>query len=152
MGKKQFCFFQTAETGNRTPDSGVKGSGANHYPSSLDVLHILFINPLLTRLSQVLTLCGLEYHVSYVLTLCRLHYHVYLILTYSCLELHRCYLSTLYRLQFDVYYPLRSRGSISSRVSRVLPICGLDYHISSILTFSYLEFHMFYLLILSGLE
>ena len=32
MGKKQFCFFQTAETGNRTPDSGVKGSGVNHYP------------------------------------------------------------------------------------------------------------------------
>ena len=32
MGKKQFCFFQTAETGNRTPDSGVKGSGGNHYP------------------------------------------------------------------------------------------------------------------------
>ena len=32
MGKKQFCFFQTAESGNRTPDSGVKGSGANHYP------------------------------------------------------------------------------------------------------------------------
>ena len=28
----QFCFFQTAETGNRTPDSGVKGSGASHYP------------------------------------------------------------------------------------------------------------------------
>ena len=26
MGKKQVCFFQTAETGNRTPDSGVKGS------------------------------------------------------------------------------------------------------------------------------
>ena len=23
---------QTAETGNRTPNSGVKGSGANHYP------------------------------------------------------------------------------------------------------------------------
>ena len=32
MGKKHFCFFQTAKTGNRTPDSGVKGSGANHYP------------------------------------------------------------------------------------------------------------------------
>ena len=32
MGKKQFCFFQTANTGNRTPNSGVKGSGANHYP------------------------------------------------------------------------------------------------------------------------
>ena len=29
MGKK---YFQTAETGNRTPNSRVKGSGANHYP------------------------------------------------------------------------------------------------------------------------
>ena len=32
MGKKHFCFFQTAETGNRTLNSGVKCSGANHYP------------------------------------------------------------------------------------------------------------------------
>ena len=32
MGKKHFCFFQTAETGSRTPNSGVKGSDANHYP------------------------------------------------------------------------------------------------------------------------
>ena len=33
MGKKQFfCFFQTAETGNRTPNSGVQGSGTNQYP------------------------------------------------------------------------------------------------------------------------
>ena len=32
MGKKHFCFFQTAETGNRTPNSSVKGRGANHYP------------------------------------------------------------------------------------------------------------------------
>ena len=31
MEKKHFCFFQTAETGNRTTNSGVKGSGANHY-------------------------------------------------------------------------------------------------------------------------
>ena len=38
-GRNNFCFFQTAETGNRTPDSGVKGSGANHYPRApaLDV-------------------------------------------------------------------------------------------------------------------
>ena len=35
MGKKHFCFFQTAETGNRTPNSGVKGSGANHYHRAL---------------------------------------------------------------------------------------------------------------------
>ena len=32
MEKEHFCFFQTAETGNRTPNSGAKGSGANHYP------------------------------------------------------------------------------------------------------------------------
>ena len=30
-GRNIFCFFQTAETGNRTPNC-VKGSGANHYP------------------------------------------------------------------------------------------------------------------------
>ena len=47
MGKKQFCFFQTAETGNRTPDSGVKGSGANHYPrapAQLAKKHYYFSN------------------------------------------------------------------------------------------------------------
>ena len=32
MGKKLFGFFLTAETGKRTPNSGVKSSGANHYP------------------------------------------------------------------------------------------------------------------------
>ena len=32
MGKKHFCSFQTAETGDQTPNSSVKGSGANHYP------------------------------------------------------------------------------------------------------------------------
>ena len=31
-GEETFFFFQTAETGRRTPNSGVKGSGANHYP------------------------------------------------------------------------------------------------------------------------
>ena len=30
-GRNIICFFQTAETGNRTPNSGVKGSGAYHY-------------------------------------------------------------------------------------------------------------------------
>ena len=32
MGKKHSCFFRTAENGKRTPNSSVKGSGANHYP------------------------------------------------------------------------------------------------------------------------
>ena len=31
-GEDTFCFFQTAETGNRTLNSGAKGSSANHYP------------------------------------------------------------------------------------------------------------------------
>ena len=31
-GRNIFCFLQTAGTGNRTPDSGVKGSGGDHYP------------------------------------------------------------------------------------------------------------------------
>ena len=30
-GKKHFCYFQTAKTEKRTPNSSVKGSGANHY-------------------------------------------------------------------------------------------------------------------------
>ena len=32
MGKKHFCFFQTAETWDPTSNSSVKGGGANHYP------------------------------------------------------------------------------------------------------------------------
>ena len=31
-GEETTCFFQTAETGKQTPNSSVKGSGANHYP------------------------------------------------------------------------------------------------------------------------
>ena len=38
MGKKLFCFLQTSETGNWTPNSGVNGSGANHYPRAPPVL------------------------------------------------------------------------------------------------------------------
>ena len=42
-GRNIFCFFETAETGNRTPNSGVKGSGANHYPRApahdFDIYH-----------------------------------------------------------------------------------------------------------------
>ena len=32
MGKKHVCFFQNAETRKRTPNPGVKSSGANHLP------------------------------------------------------------------------------------------------------------------------
>ena len=43
MGKKHFCFFQTTETGNRTPSSGVKGSGANHYPRTRRLFGIIIL-------------------------------------------------------------------------------------------------------------
>ena len=40
MGKKHFCFFQTADTGTRAPSSSVKGSGAiNHYPKAPALLY-----------------------------------------------------------------------------------------------------------------
>ena len=40
MEKKHFCFFQTAKTGKRTPNSSVKGSGANYYPRVHAPLHL----------------------------------------------------------------------------------------------------------------
>ena len=43
-GKNIFCFFETAETGNRIPNSGVKGSGANHYPRAPAHIYINY-NP-----------------------------------------------------------------------------------------------------------
>ena len=43
-----FCFFQTADTGNRTPNSGVKGSGANHYTRA-PAHHALTIAPCPSR-------------------------------------------------------------------------------------------------------
>ena len=52
MGKKHFCFFQTAETGNRTPNSGVKGSGANHYPRA----------PALIFLQNLTSACAVAYY------------------------------------------------------------------------------------------
>ena len=42
MGKKHFCFFQTAGTGNRAPNSGVEGSGANHYPRAPTLPDMVF--------------------------------------------------------------------------------------------------------------
>ena len=52
-GRNIFCFFQTAETGNRTLNSGVKGSGANHYPRAPAPLlwESIGRNSLLSRIS-----------------------------------------------------------------------------------------------------
>ena len=42
-GRNIFCFSQTAETGKRTPNSGVKCSGANHYPRAPAQLAFIMI-------------------------------------------------------------------------------------------------------------
>ena len=41
MVKKHFCFFQTAETGKRAPNSSVKGSGANRHPTAINATSVL---------------------------------------------------------------------------------------------------------------
>ena len=51
-----FCFLQAAGTGNRTPNSGVKGSGANHYPRAPAQWHISNLNGTMA-LVHVLHLC-----------------------------------------------------------------------------------------------
>ena len=49
-GRNIFVFFKHAETGNQTPKSSVKGSGANHYPKApLMIMRTIastkFLNP-----------------------------------------------------------------------------------------------------------
>ena len=59
-GRNIFCYFKTAETGNRTPNSGVKGSGANHYPRAparrLDGALTMRVGP------HVWARCGDQFH------------------------------------------------------------------------------------------
>ena len=43
-GRNIFCLFQTAETGDRTPNPGMKGSGANHYPTFNAMLYVCHNN------------------------------------------------------------------------------------------------------------
>ena len=65
MGRKHFCFFETAETGNRTPNSGVKGRGANHYPRA-PALNIVSSNKITLSFSHLLDnmcYCGMCFHV-----------------------------------------------------------------------------------------
>ena len=50
------CFFQTAETGNRTSNSGVKGIGANHYPRA--PAHLNLWPQIPTNLWPQIRICG----------------------------------------------------------------------------------------------
>ena len=49
-GRNIFCFVQTAKTGNRTSNSGVKGSGASHYPRA----------PALSSFRRIRRLCSIR--------------------------------------------------------------------------------------------
>ena len=51
-----FCFFQTAETGNRTPNSGVKGSGANHYHKAPALVYMVYVYRLEMQLKKKIVL------------------------------------------------------------------------------------------------
>ena len=86
------------------------------------ISHISFIEPLLTRLPHLLTLCDLEYNVSNTVTLCGLHYHVYPFLTFWCLEHQICYVFPSIGESMTCINPLRSRESILSRVSNINPL------------------------------
>ena len=57
MGKKHLCFFQT-ETGNRAPNSGVKGNGANHYPRDVMFSCILNLCDVRMRMSKPVLCLG----------------------------------------------------------------------------------------------
>ena len=39
-GRNIFASFKSPRSGNRTPNSGVKGSGANHYPRAPAIQHL----------------------------------------------------------------------------------------------------------------
>ena len=54
MGNKHLCFFETAETGNRAPNSGLKGSGANHYPRA--PARVILTSMIITNVNCMLSL------------------------------------------------------------------------------------------------
>ena len=58
-GRNIFCFLQTAETGNRTPNSGVKGSGANRYPRAT-ARELWYIHSV-----DIVSTCVIDIHLCY---------------------------------------------------------------------------------------
>ena len=82
MGKKHFCFFQTAETGNRTQNPGVKGSGANHYPRAPAHLSMYMFKGLY-QIKYILYYCFCTYSKKHIVWL----YYCYIfIYYYNCDE------------------------------------------------------------------
>ena len=116
MGKKQFCFFQTAETGNRTPDSGVKGSGANHYPRApaqkvCDILDPKYGIRWVTRSAKLRQVISLEQNTNH-----------FLIMVIS-----NCYVFSSYLFMFSI--------SISNYVilnQCLLQLCWITFYFRSV--------------------
>ena len=70
-GRNIFCFLQTAETGNRTPNSGVKGSGANHYPRAPAQLSMCQISQISVWVKSTTSMT--QYSKNYIYSI-----HIYL--------------------------------------------------------------------------
>ena len=58
--EETFFFFQTADTGNRTPNSSVKDSGANHYPRAPALCDHIIIIPVSTALASTVQLTNVS--------------------------------------------------------------------------------------------
>ena len=65
MEKNHFCFFQTAQTGNRTPNTSVKGSGANHCPRAPALATLQFVWYSLVTLTWLLHVSVASIHCSF---------------------------------------------------------------------------------------
>ena len=96
-------FFQTAETGNRTPNSSVKGSGANYSPrslarvinKSLHALSFLILNFFFNVLFKLLESNNLL--IINVVTL-------FNVMCYNVSHIHNFYVSTAYNVKLDGPY------------------------------------------------
>ena len=64
-GEESFLFFQTAQTGNRTPNSSVKGSGANHCPRAPALATLQFVRYSLVTLTWLLHVSVASIHCSF---------------------------------------------------------------------------------------
>ena len=83
-GRNIYRFFETAETGNRTPNSGVKGSGANHYPRAPALISSRPISQQLQNICITFIQCrpnvfdvGPTWYKCYTNVLCLMEYELF---------------------------------------------------------------------------
>ena len=91
-GEETFCFFQTAGTGNRTPNSSVKGSCANHYP--YDHVNRPFG-------------CGLAVGCQRSIPSLQIA-HVLSLIAMTAMKTHHCLSRYFLTCDWSIFYPYRS--------------------------------------------